>query len=86
MSMREENIKEIQALEKELAYLIKPNMSIDQKIKALESSYWRSHNAGYCDHIAGILMGGTENYETEQHDRDCKYKWEVNRLLELLKE
>ena len=31
-------------------------------------------------------MGGIENGETEQHDLDCKYKWEVIRLLELLKE
>ena len=31
-------------------------------------------------------MGGIENGTTKQHDNDCKYKWEVNRLLELLKE
>lgn len=82
--MKETNEK--QKLENELSYLIKPNMRIDEKIKALEDSYWRSHNAGYCDHIAGMQMGGVENGETEQHDLDCKYKWEVIRLLELLKE
>ena len=84
--MCEQAMKEIQALEKELNYLIKPKMSTDEKIKALGDSYWRSHNSGYCDHIAGMLMGGIETWETKQHDLDCKYKWEVNRLLELLKE
>lgn len=84
--MSDEKIKEIQMLEQELSFLIKPHMAIDEKLKALGSSYWRSHNSGYCDYIAGMLMGGIENDETKLHDLDCKYKWEVIRLLELLKE
>ena len=81
-----EKSKEVQTLEKELGFLFRPDMTINEKMKALRDSYWRSHNSGYCDHIAGMLMGGIENGETEQHDLDCKYKWEVNRLLELLEE
>lgn len=61
-------------------------MTIDEKIKVLSDSFWRSHNAGFCDYIAGMRMGGIENGETLQHDRDCKYKWEVERLLNLLNE
>jgi len=86
MSMCDEKLQEIQALERVLHYLIKPGMTLLEKQNALERSYWRSHNAGYCDHIAGILMGGVENGETEQHDLDCKYRWEVSRLIELLKD
>ena len=82
--MCDEKSKELQKLEKELSFLFKPHMTIDEKLKALGDSYWRSHNSGYCDHIAGMLMGGIENGETERHDLDCKYKWEVIRLLELL--
>lgn len=84
--MSDELAKQIKALEKELCHLIKPDMSRDEKIRALENSYWRSHNAGYCDHIAGMELSGIENSETEQHDLDCRHKWEVIRLLELLKE
>ena len=84
--MTSEKLKEIEELEKTLKFLIKPNMTVDEKLKALGNSFWRSHNAGYCDHIAGMLMGGIENEETEMHDLDCRYKWEVNRLCDLLKE
>lgn len=86
MLMRDGILQEIQALEKELSHLIRTDMTMDEKLKALESSYWRSHNAGYCDHIAGMLMGGIENEETKQHDLDCKYKWEVVRLSDMLME
>ena len=84
--MCDEKIKEIQKLEKELGFLLSPHMTIDEKLKALGDSYWRSHNSGYCDYIAGMQMGGIENRETKQHDLDCKYKWEVERLIDLLNE
>ena len=84
--MTDEVKQEIDQLEKTLSFLVKPNMTREQKIKALSDSFWRSHNAGYCDHIAGMQMGGIENGETELHDLDCKHKASVNRLLKLLKE
>ena len=84
--MCDKESKEVQTLEKELSFLLRPHMTIDEKLKALRDSYWRSHNSGYCDHIAGMLMGGIENGETEQHDLDCKYQWKVVRLIELLEE
>lgn len=31
-------------------------------------------------------MGGKVSWETDQWDLDCKYKWEVDRLIDLLKE
>ena len=84
--MTPEKLKEIEELEKALKFLIKPNMTIDEKLKALGDSFWRSHNSCYCDHIAGMQMGGIENGETRLHDLDCRYKWEVDRLYDLLKE
>ena len=84
--MKEAQLKEIEALEKELSFLIKEGMTLDEKLKALADSYWRAHNSGYCDHIAGMLMGGIENGETRRHDLDCHYKWEVTTLFNLLTE
>lgn len=84
--MSDEKLREICVLEKTLKYLIKPDMTVDEKLKALADSFWRSHNSGYCDRIAGMQMSGVENSETERHDLDCKYKYEVDRLYDLLKE
>ena len=86
LAMADEQMKEIQELEQKLNFLIRPSMTTEEKIKALSDSFWRSHNAGYCDHIAGMQMGGIQNAETERHDLDCHYKWDVSRLLDLLKD
>ncbi len=79
-------LQQMQELEKTLGFLIKSTMTIDEKLKALEDSYWRSHNSGYCDHIASMLMGGEDNAQTRIHDLDCQYKYEVSSLIDLLKE
>ena len=84
--MTDETKQEIAQLEETLSFLLKANMTRVEKIKALSDSFWRSHNAGYCDHIAGMQMGGIENSETRRHDLDCTHKWSVIRLLALLKE
>ena len=78
--------QEIKQLESILSYLIKPNMTLDEKIKALSNSYWRSHNFGYSEAIANKQMSGIIDGQTEQYDLDCKYQNEVNRLIELLEE
>ena len=61
--MRDEALQEIRALEAELNYLIRPNMTTAEKIQALEKSFWRSHNAGFCDYIAGM----TDNYAVDKY-------------------
>lgn len=83
--MDETKLQRIQELEKKLSFLIKPGMTTEEKLKALNRSFWRSHNASYCDHMAGREMGGEVSGETEQWDLDCKYKWEVDALIDLLK-
>ena len=57
--MTDETKQEIAQLEETLSFLLKANMTRDEKIKALSDSFWRSHNAGYCDHIAGMQKSGT---------------------------
>ncbi|MBQ8388826.1 MAG: SEL1-like repeat protein [Clostridia bacterium] len=84
--MNEEKMQKIRELEKELSFMIDPEKSLDEKLKVLDSSYWRAHNAGYCDYMAGQRMAGVDNWQVDQHDRDLKYKWEVGRLAELLTE
>ena len=84
--MTDEIMQEIAELEKTLSYLIRPDMTREEKIKALSNSFWASHNAGYCDYMAGKEMGGVSDDQTEQWDLDCKYKYEVSRLLNLLKD
>ena len=73
-------------LEEKLSEFIKPEMSLDEKIRRLENSFWRSHHAGYCDYVAGQRMAGVDSDEVAQHDLDLKYKADVECLLEILDE
>ncbi|MBE6594825.1 MAG: hypothetical protein E7644_03380 [Ruminococcaceae bacterium] len=84
--MCDEKLKELQELEATLDCFLRAGMSMDQKIKVLENSFWRAHHAGYCDYMAGQRMAGVEDEQVQQHDMDCKYKYEVERLLTLLHE
>lgn len=84
--MNDQKSAEIEKLEKMLRYLIRPDMTLEEKIKALKNSFWRSHNSGYCDYMAGREMGGEVSADTELWDNDCKYKWEVEKLIDLLEQ
>ena len=84
--MTDEKLQEIKELEATLSFLIKPDMDIDTKMKQLGDSFFRSHNAGYCNYMAGQEMGGVCDARTEMWELDCRYKWEVDRLYDLLKE
>ncbi|MBQ8907243.1 MAG: hypothetical protein IJY71_01480 [Clostridia bacterium] len=84
--MKKEATEEIAALEKTLSYLIHSEMRADEKIKALRDSFFRSHNTGYCNYMAGQEQGGVEDSATRTWDLDCRYKYEVARLLTLLEE
>ena len=84
--MDKDKLGQIADLEADLAYLIKPDMTLEQKIQRLSNSYWRAHNFGYGEAMAGRMMSGREDDETEQFDWDCKHKYEVEDLLTLLHE
>ena len=84
--MDETKLQRIERLENELSFLINSNMTVSEKLKALEDSFWRSHNTGFCDYMAGREMGGEISADTELWDLDCRHKWEVSALIDLLKE
>ena len=75
-----------QSLETALAYLVKDDMTAEQKIAALSDAYFQAWNAGYCDAMANKLMSGIEDAETELWEKNCRNKYEIGELLDLLKE
>lgn len=84
--MTEEIRKKMEELEQTLRYAISPNMTVEEKIAALKSSYFHAHNFGYNEAMANKLMAGQEDFQTERWEKDCKYDWEVEKLLALLNE
>lgn len=82
--MCNEKLNRIKELESLLKHVINPKMTLDDKIKALQNSFWCVHNSGYCNYIAGQLMAGIENDQTIKHDLDTKYKYEIEELIDLL--
>lgn len=75
-----------QSLETALAYLVKDGMTAEQKIAVLSDAYFQAWNAGYCDAMANKLMSGIEDAETELWEKNCRNKYEIGELLDLLKE
>ena len=57
-----------------------------QKIAALSDAYFQAWNAGYCDAMANKLMSGIEDAETELWEKNCRNKYEIGELIDLLKE
>lgn len=83
--MTDEEKRERAALEAALSYRIRPDMTREEKIKALADAFWCTHNSGYGDMIAGKLMAGIEDGQTKRYELDCKHQYEIERLLTLLK-
>ena len=84
--MTAEALEKMILLEGKLSAFIRPEMTLDEKIRVLGGSFWRSHHAGYCDYVAGQRMAGVDSDEVAQHDLDLKYREDVECLLELLDE
>lgn len=84
--MTDDKLKRIKELEGELSYLINGTMTNEQKIKSLSGAYWEAHNSGYGDALANKLMGGQEDEQTRQWEKNCKNKYKIGELLGLLKE
>ena len=59
---------------------------VTQQIAALSDAYFQAWNAGYCDAMANKLMSGIEDAETELWEKNCRNKYEIGELLDLLKE
>lgn len=78
--------KRITELEEKLFYLIKSTMTLEQKIKCLSDAHFQAWNAGYCDAMANKLMSGIEDFQTEMWEQNCRYKYQIDELLNLLQE
>lgn len=82
--MTNEEKQRIGELESQLAYRITPAMTLEKKLSTLRDAYFCATNAGYADAMAGRLMGGCEDSRTERWELDCKHRYEVSALIELL--
>ncbi len=84
--MTDEKLKQICELEKELSYLVNDSMTLEGKLKSLSGAYWEASHSGYGDAMANKLMGGQEDEETRLWRKNCKNKYKIDALFDLLGE
>lgn len=84
--MTDEKLKQICELEKELSYLVNDSMTLEEKLKSLSGAYWEASHSGYGDAMANKLMGGQEDEETRLWRKNCKNKYKIDALFDLLGE
>ena len=84
--MTEQKKKRIIELEKELSYLVNDSMTLEEKLKSLSDAYWEASNSGYGDAMANKLMGGEEDWQTLRWEKNCKNKYKIDALFDLLSE
>lgn len=84
--MTDDKQKRIKELEKELSYLVNGTMTVEQKLKSLSGAHWEAWNSGYGDAMANKLMGGQEDEQTRQWEKNCENKYKIGTLIDLLSE
>ena len=84
--MTDEKRSRIKELEEMLSYLVKDKMTIEEKLKSLSNAYWEASNSGYGDAMANKLMGGQEDEQTRLWEKNCKNKYKIDALIDLLGE
>ena len=84
--MLNDKLERIEELEKELSYLVNDSMTLEEKLKSLSNAYWEASNSGYGDAMANKLMGGQEDEQTRLWERNCKNKYKIDELYDLLGE
>lgn len=84
--MTEQKKKRIIELEKELSYLVNDSMTLEEKLKSLSDAYWDASNSGYCDAMANKLMSGEEDWQTLSWRKNCKNRYKIDALFDLLSE
>lgn len=84
--MTDEKLKQICELEKELSYLVNDSMTLEKKLKSLSDAYWEASHSGYGDAMANKLMGGQEDEQTLRWEKNCKNKYKIDELYDLLDE
>ena len=84
--MTDEKRSRIKELEEMLSYLVNDSMTLEEKLKSLSGAYWEASHSGYGDAMANKLMGGQEDEQTRQWEKNCGNKYKIDELLGLLKE
>ena len=84
--MTDEKLKQICELEKELSYLVNDSMTLEEKLKSLSDAYWEASHSGYGDAMANKLMCGEEDEQTLRWEKNCKNKYKIDALFDLLGE
>lgn len=84
--MTEQKKKRIIELEKELSYLVNDSMTLEEKLKSLSDAYWEASHSGYGDAMANKLMCGEEDEQTLRWEKNCKNKYKIDALFDLLSE
>ena len=84
--MLNDKLERIEELEKELSYLVNDSMTLEEKLKSLSDAYWEASNSGYGDAMANKLMGGEEDWQTRLWQKNCKNKYKIDALFDLLSE
>ena len=84
--MTDEKRSRIKELEEMLSYLVNGTMTVEQKLKSLSNAYWEASNSGYGDAMANKLMAGQEDEQTRLWEKNCKNKYKIDALFDLLNE
>ena len=84
--MLNDKLERIEELEKELSYLVNDSMTLEEKLKSLSNAYWEASHSGYGDAMANKLMGGQEDEQTRLWEKNCKNKYKIDALFDLLGE
>ena len=84
--MTDEKRSRIKELEETLSYLVNDSMTLEEKLKSLSDAYWEASHSGYGDAMANKLMGGEEDEQTRLWEKNCKIKYKIDALFDLLNE
>ena len=84
--MTDEKRSRIKELEEMLSYLVNDSMTLEEKLKSLSDAHWQAYNSGYGDAMANKLMGGQEDEQTLRWEKNCKNKYKIDELYDLLDE
>lgn len=84
--MLNDKLERIVELEKELSYLVNDSMTLEEKLKSLSDAYWEASHSGYGDAMANKLMAGEEDWQTLSWQKNCKNRYKIDALFDLLSE
>ena len=84
--MTDEKRSRIKELEETLSYLVNDSMTLEEKLKSLSDAYWEASHSGYGDAMANKLMAGEEDWQTLSWQKNCKNRYKIDALFNLLGE